>query len=70
MDYNETACNIWIKEDWFDEWCTGINQYEIPQGNSFGEDENGNGFTLKEACKETCDQSKFRLGHRVFKSFM
>ena len=58
MNYNDAKCQEWKIADWFDLWCKGTKKDTVPDGNYFGEDESGNGFTLKEACYETCDQSK------------
>ena len=67
MDYNETNCKSWIQTDWFDEWCTGIHKNRVPEENFFGKDENGDGFTLKQACNKTCDQRKLNIRHRIMR---
>ena len=63
MDYNETICKAWSKEDWFDHWCSGPSKNIVPPENLFGEDDYGNGFTLKQACNETCNTRRFSLIH-------
>ena len=61
MDYNETKCDTWSQQNWFDKWRKGDRNYVVPKGNYFGEDANGIGLTLTQACPEIWNHSKFNI---------
>ena len=64
MRHNDTVCQKWRQQNWFSDYCSGSDRDHVPRENFFGEDENGNGFTLKQACNKECKQGKVVLNNK------
>ena len=59
--YDHPWCESWKTNSWWDEWCTGTNKNTIPDGNYFGENENGEALTLPQACPTTCEAGELSM---------